>query len=227
LFRTNRTKKFLEDLDKKHQLMHFINNRLKIWSIILLLCCFCSCTPIKQIDRKYCMIRSLPDKTTLSFFYLDSTYAGFSQSDIAGNFITKGKWTTHNDTLFLIPERISLIDSKEILSKNNDGKTIIKIIDVERKRPLEAVIIRVGDKIFQTKENGEVALIEISSKILQVEYFNLKQEISTDEILGKTIKINIDFKKLQTFDLSKTWLIKKGRIVPIEKGFSEFRKCKN
>ena len=40
----------------------------------------------------------------------DSTFQGYSHSDVAGQFITKGKWTISNDTLRLTPEK-NLSDS--------------------------------------------------------------------------------------------------------------------
>lgn len=198
----------------------------KILKGLTLIIGLASCVSTKHLANKYCMVGSSPNTTTL-FFNSNATYVGYSNSDVAGQFTTRGRWIKNNDTLFLIPGKSSLIDSREIVSKNADGSTIIKIIDVERNRPMEGIIIRVGDKIIQTKENGEVVLNGLLPEILYLDYMNLHDELPSAGILGKIVNINIDFRKINTFNVSKTWLVRKRKIIPIETGFTEFKECNN
>jgi len=198
------------------------NNILKGLSLII---GFTSCVSTKHLSSKYCMVSSSSNITTLSFSS-NATYVGYSSSDVAGQFITRGKWLKNSDTLFLIPDRYSLIDSKEITSTNTDDTSVIKFIDIERSRPIEGIIVRVGNKIFETAENGEVVLNGLLPKILYISYMNLHDEVLSADISGKTVNINIDFRKMNTFNVSRIWLIRKRKIIPIEKGFTEFKECK-
>lgn len=166
------------------------------------------------------------NNTVLFFDIENKLFRGSSNSDIAGQFLVTGKWAIISDTLYLLPEKPSLVDSVTVVENNADGSTVIRVIDVEQKKPISGVLISVGEKNYTTSEKGEVVLNIISSDILLVRHNNLQANILVADIAKRTVNVNIDFRKLNTFSVSKKWLLKNNKIVPLDTGFTIFNRCR-
>ncbi len=184
-----------------------------------------SCNTSRKLYEKYCMKAETVNNTVLLFDTDNKLFKGYSYSDVAGQFLATGRWEIDRDTLYLLPDRPSLVDSITVVGNNADGHTIVRVIDVERKQPIEGVLISVGDKSYTTSEKGEVVLSAINGENLLLSYKNIQGSILTTDIAKRTVNVNIDFRKLNSFNVSKKWLLKNKKIIPLDEGFSIFKKC--
>jgi hypothetical protein len=194
-------------------------------SVIAILCF--ACNSFRQLEGTYCIVQKSvsPDNTTL-VLKSDNTFNGKSWSDIAGSFSVSGTWLKSNDTLYLKAKQPRLIDTIIYSQKINSSSYLnVQIVDIERKKPLEGVYIFDGNKSYQSNEEGNVTISSVQGDFLAIEYMGIRDSISSRKIYKGEIKVFFNFKNLQTFSMSQKWLIKKNNIIPIEKGFSVFRKC--
>ena len=193
---------------------------LAVFSFVLI-----SCNTSRKLYDKYCMQAETVNNTVLFFDANNRLFKGYSYSDVAGQFLVTGRWAIDRDTLYLLPDRPSLIDSITIVANNADDHTVIRVIDAERKQAIEGVLISVGDKNYTTSEKGEVVLSAINAENLLLNYKNIQGIILVTDIAKRTVNVNIDFRKLNSFNVSKKWLLKNKKIIPLEEGFSIFKKC--
>ena len=204
----------------------YLNNEFKYYLIFLFV--LSSCNTSKKLYSQYCMNIGGPDNTVL-WFNDDNSFRGLSYSDVAGNFYVAGEWIKSNDTILLRFVTPSIVDSITTTPNNNVNKeTIITITDIENNKPIEGVVLFANERRYTTSEKG-VAVIEtinINSKFLNFEYMDVKDSVEVNLVKGDSATISFDFRKLQSFQVSGKWIIKNKKLIPLERGYSIFRRCK-
>jgi len=170
------------------------------------------------------MMKQSPDNTTL-WINNDKTFFGRSYSDIGGEFSIAGKWQSNEDTIFLKTKVPSLVDNVITLSTNENYTTLIRLVDVERGKPIVGVVLSTGDKTYTTTEKGEVLLPTINTDYLRISYMQMSEPLLASLVKSKTVIVNIDLRKLKSFRVSEHWLLKGKKLIPLDKGFSMFKKC--
>lgn len=201
--------------------------RNKIFLLVITFSGF-SCNPLKHINGKYCIIKnSVSPNNTILVLNSNNTFNGKSGSDIAGNFSVSGKWRTNGDTLFMDIKKPKLVDTIIYLPKAISTSALsVQIFDNEKKMPIEDVNIFCDNKIYTTDKKGSVNIDSILQGFLTFNYLGVKDTISSGQMKNMgVIKVFLNFSDLQTFSISEKWIIKRRKIIPIEKGYSAFKKC--
>lgn len=189
------------------------------FSLVLLISCSTSRSP----NGNYCVSKNIgPDYTTIAF--TNKTYTAKSWSDVAGEFMVEGSWDKMGDTIFLTPFKRKIVDTVIKTGATVGGNLVIKLIDKQKKKPLENVIIRDNEHEYVSNEDGIVKIPRAKSSILFFAYHTINDTLDTSTLNGN-VEIYLNFESLKSIQLPDKWLLKGKRLIPVKKNYTSFKKC--
>lgn len=197
-----------------------VNN---ILTILLSICLAVSCSLEKRVSGEYCISNKLPNRTVL-FFRNDNTYNGYSDSDIMGRFLTSGRWAMVHDTLKLVSDKIKLIDSIAITSFL-DNMTKLVFVEKESEMPISGILVKNLNQAQVSNVLGQISFDSLNDENLSIHFNNLHDELNFKIVKNKSTTIYMDFSQTLSFKVSSSWIVRGNRIIPLESGYSIFKKC--
>lgn len=198
-----------------------LNKTLFIIGIPVMLSAGCNISRIP--NGNYCIPKNIgPDYITVSFS--DKSYKAKSWSDVAGEFIVEGSWNKMGDTIFLNPFKPRLVDTIIKTSAAAGEDLVIKLIDKEKKKPLENAIIRQNEQEYVSNEYGIVKIPKINSGALLFSYYTISDTIDNSMLSGN-VEIYLNFERLKSIQLPDKWLLKGKRLIPVQKNYTALKKC--
>ncbi len=185
-------------------------NNWTVYLLILILLIY-GCKASQSLVGKYCMISDKsPDNTTI-VFKNDKTFTGISHSDIGGEFLVQGTWEMNDGVVITKSRKLKVIDS---LIMRNDPSVInslkLKILDAEKLKPLEGVVITVNDKEGKqyTTDSKGYATIKNNATEITLNYIGIKDSLGLERGANNEIDIYLNFKNIRTFDIPEKWEMK-------------------
>jgi len=203
-------------IELMEKLMHH-----KIIMLIFLVNLTTACSSIKIPASYYSESNKIgPDAFEITL-NSDSTFLFVGWSDVLGENKINGKWTIKKDTLLLMQESQESNDFIKIIEKtNNELSGIrIKVLDENTNESLigseiyinnveTPYIIGLEDEIYIQNEN-------IRNLIVKYLHIDKYMTITNTKANDFSILINFNKIKLEVFHLNDKWLIKRGKLIPL------------
>lgn len=200
------------------------NFKLAIFLVVLL---NYGCKTFRPIQDKYCMVGGRGPDNTLLIFYKNKTFKGISYSDVMGEFLIKGIWKDSSRILITEPIKLSVIDSISLKYDPNIKRGIkIKVINQEYFKPIPDVQLTINQN--ESYISDSLGFITTNNKPIQISlsYHNINDSLKISSGDNNVISLFLNFKNIMSFNIPREWKIRGQRIVPLNKKFESFRKCK-
>jgi hypothetical protein len=156
--------------------------------------------------------------------FKDSTYRATSYSDVAGDFVSEGKWSKSGDTIVLEPFKKSIVDSIVILDEQVSS-TAFRFINKETNSKLKDVTVVNAGQSYLSDSTGEIVIEKVNGNNVVFTYGTVVDSLPASSIVNRKTAIYVNFQLLKSIKLAPKWHFRGKRFMPLGRSDIILKKC--